>query len=99
MKQHFLSMSDVKKQGESLKIWKKMSAMFNSGKNVFKLPKERVEELISSKKGLPYDPGNGKIMKEWMIIPKDNSGKLIGYAAEAKKMYPITSKRTNEPIK
>jgi hypothetical protein len=85
VKLHFLKMSDVQKQGESLKIKKKMFAMFSKGSYVVKLSKERVEELISSEDGLPYDPGNGKIMKEWVIIPEKNVDKLIEFASEAKK--------------
>jgi len=62
-----------------------MFAMLNKGNYVVKLPKERVEELISSGEGLPYDPGNGRIMKEWVIIPEEHSDKWIDYASEAKR--------------
>ena len=84
VKEHYLKMSEVQKQGESLKTRKKMFAMFSKGNYVVKLPKERVEELISSGDGLSYDPGNGKIMKEWVIIPEESADKWIEYASEAK---------------
>jgi hypothetical protein len=84
VKAHFLKMSDIQKQGESLKSSKKMFAMFQKGNYVLKLPKERVEELVNSGEGQPYDPGNGRIMKEWVIIPIENSVKWIEYASEAK---------------
>ena len=84
VKEHYLKMSDVQKQGESLKTKKKMFAMFSKGNYVVKLPKERVEELISTGDGLPYDPGNGKIMKEWVIIPEEYANKWIEYGSEAK---------------
>ncbi len=84
VKVHFLKMSDVQKQGESLKTRKKMFAMFSKGNYVVKLPKERVEELICSGEGLPHDPGNRKIMKEWVIIPEEYANKWIEYASEAK---------------
>lgn len=85
VKEHFLKMSDVQKQGESLKTKKKMFAMFNKHDDfVLKLPKDRVEELIRSGEGRPYDPGNGKIMKEWVIIPIEKSKKWIDYTSEAK---------------
>jgi hypothetical protein len=85
VKEHFLKMSDVEKQGESLKTKKKMFALFNKDNNfVLKLPKDRVEELINSGEGKPYDPGNGKIMKEWVIIPIENSKKWIDLTSEAK---------------
>jgi hypothetical protein len=84
VKENFLKMSDVQKQGESLKTQKKMFALFSKDKFIVKLPKERVEELINSGNGLPYDYGNGKIMKEWVIIPEENVDKCIEYASEAK---------------
>ena len=45
VKEHYLKMSGVQKQGESLKISKKMFAMLSKGNYVVKLPKERVKEL------------------------------------------------------
>ena len=92
VKVHFLKMSDVQKQGESLKTRKKMFAMFSKGNYVVKLPKERVEELISSAEGQPYDPGTGKFMKEWVIIPEEHSDKWIDYASEAKKFAKTLAK-------
>ena len=68
-----------------------MFAIFIKGNYVVKLPKERVEELICSGDGLPYDPGNGKIMKEWVIIPEE-------YANSAKPLtlYPASNNATKE---
>jgi hypothetical protein len=63
---------------------RKMFAMFQKGKYVLKMPKERVKELINSGEGEPYDPGNGKFMKEWVIIPEKFSEKWIDLATEAK---------------
>ena len=84
VKEHFLKLSDVQKQGEALKIRKKMFAMFSKGKYVVKLPKPLVAEMLASGEGMPYDPGNGKIMKEWVIIPESAADKWIEYASEAK---------------
>ena len=84
LKKHFLAMDEVQKQGESLKIRRKMFAMFSIGNFVVKLPKDRVEELLKSKDGLPYDPGIGTFMKEWVIIPEEFSTKWKEYALEAK---------------
>jgi hypothetical protein len=85
VKDHFLKMTDVQKQGESLKTKKKMFVMLSKGKFVLKLPKERVEELITSGIGLPYDAGTGKPLKEWVILPIDYRDNWIGYTLEAKK--------------
>lgn len=66
--------------------------MLSKGNYVVKIPKERVEELIFSGEGLPYDPGNGKIMKEWVIIPEKLSEKWIEYASESKKFAKTLAK-------
>jgi hypothetical protein len=92
VKEHFLKMDDVQKQGESLKTRKKMFAMFNKGNYVVKLPKEEVEELINSGEGQPYDPGNGRIMREWIIIPNKHSDKWMEYALAAKKFAKTLAK-------
>jgi hypothetical protein len=84
VKEYFLKLPEVQKQGESLKTRKKMFAMLSKGNYVVKLPKERVNKLLNSGEGLPYDPGNGRIMKEWVIIPIEHSDKWIEYASEAK---------------
>ena len=84
VKEHYLNMDEVQKQGEALKIRKKMFAMLSKGNYVVKLPKKRVAELIESGVGLPYDPGNGKFMKEWVIIPEKYVDEWIDYASEAK---------------
>jgi len=92
VKEHYLKMSGVQKQGESLKICRKMFAMLSKGNYVVKLPKERVRDLLSSGEGLPYDPGNGKIMKEWVIIPEELFGRWVEYASEAKKFAKTLAK-------
>jgi hypothetical protein len=89
VKEHYLKLDEVQKQGEALKTRKKMFAMLSKGNYVVKLPKERVAKLIETGEGLPYDPGNGKIMKEWVIIPEAYVDKWIEYASEAKE-FAIT---------
>ena len=50
----------------ALKVNGKIFAMMSSkGKFVVKLPKERVDELVASGKGEYFDPGRGRLMKEW----------------------------------
>ena len=48
IKEELMKWDDVQKQGESLKIKKKMCAFPNKENIVVKLPKERVEELLNS---------------------------------------------------
>ena len=81
--EHFLAMKEIKKQGNSLKIRRKMFVMLSKGNFVLKLPEERVNELKLSGEGLPYDPGAGKHMKEWVIIPTENNENWINLTQEA----------------
>ncbi|MHA2278842.1 MAG: hypothetical protein ACXAC2_23935 [Candidatus Kariarchaeaceae archaeon] len=89
---HFLSLKDVKKQGNSLKYNRKMFAMLSKGNFVVKISGERVNQLRASGEGLPYDPGTGKYMKEWVIIPLENYDKWIDYAQEAKEFVATLAK-------
>lgn len=47
----------------------KIFAMCNKGDLVVKLPENRVDELIAARKGVRFDPGHGRIMREWVVIP------------------------------
>jgi len=46
----------------------KIFAMLVKGKFVAKLPKERVDELVSDGTGEYFDPGHGRLMKEWVAV-------------------------------
>ncbi len=53
----------------ALKVKGKIFAMMSSkGEFVVKLPKQRVDELVSSGQGERFDPGHGRLMKEWVVI-------------------------------
>jgi hypothetical protein len=53
----------------ALKVDGKIFAMMSSkGKFVVKLPKERVDALVASGQGERFDPGHGRLMKEWVTI-------------------------------
>jgi TfoX/Sxy family transcriptional regulator of competence genes len=51
-----------------LKVNGKLFALFTHGTLVVKLPKERVAALVASRVGEPYDPGRGRLMKEWLEV-------------------------------
>jgi hypothetical protein len=45
----------------------KIFAMMSSkGEFVVKLSKQRVDELVTGGKGCRFDPGHGRVMKEWV---------------------------------
>lgn len=48
-----------------LKVNGKIFAMYSRGKFVVKFPKARVDELVAAGRGERFDPGHGRLMKEW----------------------------------
>jgi len=51
-----------------LKVNGKIFAMFGRSQFVTKLPKPRVDELVAAGAGKNFDPGHGRIMKEWVVV-------------------------------
>jgi hypothetical protein len=56
----------------AIKINKSIFAMLVNDRLIVKLPAARVTELISSDKGVPFDAGKGKPMKEWVGLAVDD---------------------------
>ena len=52
---------------KGLKVSRKLFAFESKGRLVLKLPASRVQSL-SSGTGKPFDPGHGRVMKEWVTI-------------------------------
>jgi TfoX/Sxy family transcriptional regulator of competence genes len=46
----------------------KIFAMLVKGRLVVKLPKARVDELVDRGQGKHFDPGHGRLMKEWLSV-------------------------------
>lgn len=67
-----------------LKVKGKLFAMISSsGKFVVKLPKARVDELVAAGTGAYFDPGHGRLMKEWLEM-EGRERLWIGLAEEAR---------------
>jgi TfoX/Sxy family transcriptional regulator of competence genes len=68
---------------DGLKVRDKIFAMLVRGNLVVKLPKARVDALIAESKGARFDPGHGRLMKEWVVIAPgvDN---WLAFAKEAR---------------
>jgi hypothetical protein len=49
---------------------------------VVKLPKARVDELVASGKGQRFDPGHGRVMKEWFVV-REGGANWVELAEEA----------------
>ncbi len=69
---------------DGLKVNGKFFAMEYKGNFVTKLPKERVDELVVQGIGAYFDPGMGKIMKEWVAVASDKHDQWSSLAQESK---------------
>src|ERR1700676_2040733 len=57
----------------ALKVNGKIFAMMSSrGDFVVKLSAERVNALIAAGSGTLFDPGHGRLMKEWLVVTADH---------------------------
>ena len=65
-----------------LKVKGKIFAMYGRDQFVVKLPKLRVDELVSGGKGKHFEPGPGRVMKEWIAF-KGEKQNWMRYAQEA----------------
>ena len=67
----------------ALKVNGKIFAMMSSkGKFVVKLSKKRVDQLVSSGAGERFDPGHGRVMREWFVVGTGKSN-WVELATEA----------------
>jgi hypothetical protein len=67
-----------------LKVNGKLFALMSSrGLFVAKLPRARVEELTRLGQGRPFDPGHGRLMKEWLELDGGEAA-WLGLAREAR---------------
>ena len=85
--------SSSKKFGTSaeLRVKNKIFAMLVKGKLVVKLPRQRVDALIASGEGTRFDPGHGRLMKEWVTVEPTSKAEWLSLAREA--MEFVASKR------
>lgn len=71
-------------KSDGLRVSGKVYAMFIRGELVVKLPKGRVDELVSSGDGRRFDPGHGRIMKEWAVLPPATAAGWPALVTEAR---------------
>ncbi len=77
--------SDGKGFGSSaLKVHNKIFAMLVEGKLVVKLPKHRVDALVTSGDGERFDPRHdGRLMKEWVAVEPTSEEGWLDLSREA----------------
>ena len=68
---------------KGLKVARKMFAFGSKGRLVLKLPQDRVDELVSARKGRRFEPSPGRVMKEWIAIEPAASADWTRLAREA----------------
>lgn len=75
----FLGQHGVTQEGKgfgssALKVGGSIFALLSSGGLfVVKLPRRRVNELVASGDGDRFDPGHGRLMKEWLALRPSSS--------------------------
>ena len=68
----------------ALCIQGKIFAMLAGGDRlVVKLPRQRVDALIAAGAGEHFDPGHGRLMKEWIVVAPAAAGEWLPLAREA----------------
>jgi hypothetical protein len=67
----------------SLKTAGKIFAMLVKDRLVVKLPARRVEELVADGVGERFDPGHGRIQKEWLSVRGDDPEEWRALAQES----------------
>ena len=86
------SIESTKAFGSSaLKVNDKIFAMLVKGRLVVKLPRQRVDALIAAGDGERFDPGHGRLMKEWVTVDPASHQEWLPLAREA--MEFVASKR------
>jgi TfoX/Sxy family transcriptional regulator of competence genes len=69
---------------EALKVRGKVFSMCVRNRLVVKLPAPRAKELIDSRLAAPFDPGHGRVMKEWVSIAPSAKVDWVAISSEAK---------------
>lgn len=67
----------------SLKTDGKIFAMLVNGRLVVKLDRHRVDELVASGAGERFDPGHGRLMKEWLAVESADDDVWLSLATQA----------------
>lgn len=69
---------------EALKTNGRVFAMVVKGSLVVKLPAARVARLLERGTAAPFDPGHGRVMREWVSLRPRSRAVLRSYVEEAR---------------
>jgi hypothetical protein len=80
----------------ALKVNGRIFAMLSSrGDFVIKLPRARVDSMVASAAGERFDPGHGRLMKEWLAVRTGSGLDWLALAEEA--MAFVASRPGKQP--
>lgn len=68
----------------TLRLSGKIFAMLVKGALVVKLPRKRAEAFVAARKGDLFDPGHGRLMRQWLAITPRPGSDWLRLAKEAK---------------
>lgn len=80
-----------------LRVSGKVFCTLYKGDLVLKLPAERVDKLIRARDGKHWDPGHGRVMKEWVSVTTSKRGQWMTLATEARDFVAAGAKKTARP--
>ena len=67
----------------SLKTNGKIFAMLVKDRLVVKLDRRRVDELVEAGQGRQFDPGHGRLQKEWLDVRSESDDMWLDLATES----------------
>jgi hypothetical protein len=68
---------------DALMVNGRIFAMLSHDRLVVKLPRRRMEELVAAGVGQPFDPGHGRLMREWLSLHPGHEPDWESLAREA----------------
>ena len=68
---------------DGLRIDGRIFAMLVRGELVVKLPRDRASALVERLEGRLFEPGTGRVMREWVSVPVERAAAWSGLADEA----------------
>lgn len=86
--QTYLAMGDVSAgtgfgKGTGLRRGGRIFAMLVRGSLVVKLPRPVAAEMVTSGRGVPFDPGQGRLMHEWVEVSVERVDEWSGLVQRA----------------
>jgi YjbR len=79
-------------RSEGLRISGKIFAMLVRGELVVKLPRKRVDELVDAGVATRFDPGHGRLMKEWASVPPSTPKQWRALVEEARAFVGLAAR-------